>query len=209
MHSVTAAVPVKPFDDAKRRLSEVLDAADRRSVSEQLAARTVRTIRAAGIDPLVLSADDGVTRWARHEGVEVLLDRGSSLDRAAATARDRILDRGGSWMIVHADLPLLTVDEVAAAARLLIDGRAVIAPSSDGGTSMIGAARRIGFSYGGGSFHRHLAALRWADPSVLISIGWALDLDTPTDLAAALRHPEGAWLSALRPASRTPPSAPV
>ncbi len=199
LRSVTAAIPVKPFDDAKRRLSEVLDAAGRRSVSEQLACRTVQTIRAAGVEPLVLSADDGVTRWAQNEGVEVMLDRGSSLNVAAAAARDRILDAGGSWMIVHADLPLLSVAEVSDAARLLADGRAVIAPSSDGGTSMIGAVQHVRFAYGLGSFHRHLAALASADPSVIISLGWALDLDTPTDLAAALRHRDGAWLSALRP----------
>lgn len=198
VHPVVAAVPVKPFGIAKRRLSEVLSPEERRWLGEELARRTVETIAAANVTPLVLSADDHVTEWARRSGIDVLLDEGSSLDQAATTALAHVLGQGLGWMIIHADLPVLGADDVLAAAKLIESGRSVIAPSSDGGTSAIGSADPIGFAYGPGSFHRHLAVLR--DPVVVTGIGWALDLDTSSDLEAARRHPRGAWL--LNPTPR-------
>lgn len=195
MPAVTAAIPVKPFAEAKRRLSGVLDDDARRRLGERLALRTIEIVERSGVGVLVLSADDGVTRWATTNGIDVLLDEGSSLDRAAAVARDHLLGRRSAWMIIHADLPLLGTADVASAARAVALGHTVLAPSSDGGTSMIGATRRVEFAYGPGSFHRHLAAAASLDPVIVTSTGWALDLDTPSDLEAARRHPAGRWLA--------------
>lgn len=196
MPAVTAAIPVKPFDRAKQRLSEVLGPERRSALGERLARRTIDVMTAAGVDVLVLSADEVVTDWARRNGVEVLLDEGSSLDQAAAVARDHLLNQGRGWMIAHADLPLLTPRDVSRAVEIVARHGAVIAPSSDGGTSLIGATQPVRFAYGPGSFRRHLAAMKPLDPSVIVTVGWALDLDTPADLAAARRHPDGEWLEA-------------
>ena len=76
-------------------------------------------------------------------------------------------------------------------------GSWVLAPSSDGGTSLIGGSGDPGFdfAYGVGSFHRHLARLRRCSPKVVFRLGLALDLDHPSDLEAALSHPRGRWLA--------------
>jgi 2-phospho-L-lactate guanylyltransferase len=191
---VVAAIPIKPFGLAKQRLSSLLDDDQRMALGERLARRLVATVSEADIRPLVLSADDGVTDWAKRKGIDVLMDEGSSLDRAASIARDSIRDAGSAWMIVHADLPLLRARDVRTAAALIAAGRPVLAPSTDGGTSMIGWHDHVEFAYGPGSFHRHLRRLATHDPQVIIAPGWSLDLDTPSDVEAVIRYGESAAL---------------
>ena len=196
MPAVLVGIPVKPCPVAKRRLSAVLDDAARAVLGRRLAERTVGAVTASGARPLVLSADDAVTDWARSIGVEVLVDVGSSLDQAAASAVAEIRGRRSSWAILHADLPVLMWRDLGAAVELLGAGGAVLAPSSDGGTPLIGSSLDgFDFSYGPGSFHRHLARLARHGPHVVFRRGLALDLDTPDDLAAASGSDDGAWLS--------------
>jgi 2-phospho-L-lactate guanylyltransferase (CobY/MobA/RfbA family) len=126
--------------------------------------------------------------------VEVLLDRGSSLDEAAGAAVQAATSAGTPWAVLHADLPLLTSDVLQRCVSHLANGGSVLAPSSDGGTSLIGSSGSIDFSYGPGSFHRHLGALRHANPMIVSHVGLALDLDEPEDLHAALPHAAGAWI---------------
>ncbi len=151
-----------------------------------MAANTLASLTEAGADPLVLAADTEVATWAEHGGWRVKLEPDSDLNQAAS----RIPGSAGTWAICHADLPLLSWPDVAAALKLLSAGRLVLAPSSDGGTSFLGGTLdRFPFSYGPGSFHRHLAAALSHDPVVIWRLGFALDLDDQSDLAAALRHP--------------------
>lgn len=193
LSGVVVGIPVKPFDDAKQRLSDVLGSSVRRRLGEELAAHTAGVVAAAGGLPLVLSADHEVTEWARTHGIEVLLDEGSSLDRAASAAVEWALTAERPWMICHADLPLLAADELAPAIRAVESGRTVLAPSSTGGTSLLGAQSGFRFSYGPGSFQRHLA--RAEDPAIVFAVGLALDLDEPSDLDAVLSHRRGSWLA--------------
>lgn len=196
MRSVVVGIPVKPFGDAKRRLSDVVGSSPRRRLGEELASRTARVVAAAGGHPLVLSADHDVTEWARSQQLDVLLDEGSSLDRAAEAAVAWARTAGRPWMICHADLPLLTAGELAPAIRAVEEGTSVLAPSSTGGTPLLGADRDgFRFAYGPGSFHRHLA--RATDPLVVFAVGLALDLDEPSDLDAVLAHPRGGWVARI------------
>jgi 2-phospho-L-lactate guanylyltransferase len=192
---VMVAVPVKPFDAAKQRLSDVLGPVERRHLSERLARRTASVVAETGATPLILSADDEVTEWARGHDIEVLLDEGSSLDQAATAAVAWASERAMGWIVLHADLPLLDSSDLARPVEIVASGGAVLAPSSDGGTSLIGANHTFTFAYGPASFHRHLIALgRMGDPQVVTGIGLSLDLDIPGDLTAARRHPRGRWL---------------
>jgi len=90
---------------------------------------------------------------------------------------------GLRWAVIHADLPLVTVEDLAAFFGAMAGG-AAIAPSHDGGTNVIGAGlAEFRFQYGPGSFHRHLAAVPGA--RVVCRPNLALDLDTPRDLERA------------------------
>ncbi|NND85055.1 MAG: hypothetical protein HKN46_07900, partial [Acidimicrobiia bacterium] len=83
---------------------------------------------------------------------------------------------------------LMAEDLEVAVAHLTGHG-AVIAPSWDGGTSLLGGRGERAFSYGRGSFHTHLRATPAA--KVLVRPGLSLDLDTPADYQAWLRWSGG------------------
>ncbi len=191
------AVPVKPFGVAKARLGPRWDAAVRARLGRAVAAHTVAAAADAGADPLVVTGDDGVARWARRRGFVVLREDGPGLDGAAATAVRAAAGR--AWVFVHADLPLITPADVALVLDELASGATVLAPSTDGGTNVLGGhTSSFPFSYGPGSFRRHLRHGAVSGPvAVVVRVALALDLDRPADLMAALAHPSGAWLAPL------------
>ncbi len=191
--SVLAAVPVKRFFVAKRRLSPFLSRRARSQLGRDLATHTLETVQRAGAMPLVLAADGEVAAWAETHGWASEIDREGGLDGAAAFAAARAAARGEPWVIIHADLPLLVPEDVTVALNALERGLSPIAPTDDGGTSLIGGNRPLRFSYGPGSFHRHLAQVTSAE--VIVRLGLVLDLDHPADFSAATAHPRGAWLA--------------
>lgn len=195
--NVLAAVPVKRFFVAKRRLAPILDSAARARLGRDLAAHTISTVEKSGLDVVPLASDDDVAAWLTGRGWTPMVDRAEGLDAAAHDATVRAAAEGRPWLIVHADLPLVTPEDIRAAAALLEAGNSPIAPSDDGGTSLIGGHRPFRFAYGPGSFHRHLA--RADDPAVIVRRGLALDLDGPGDFEAAASLPAGGWLRRYLP----------
>lgn len=189
-------IPVKPFAAAKSRLAAILTPAIRRSVSIAMAHRTVSAVSETGAEPVILAADREVSGWADSIGTAVVLDLGSNLDTAAAGLLS--LAAGRPWAVCHADLPLLQPSDLVPAFEAIERGREAIAPSSDGGTSLLGMrSGRFEFAYGPASFHRHLVRLR--APLIVTTIGLMLDLDGPDDVDAAAAHPRGRWLFDLLP----------
>lgn len=186
MHSLIA-IPVKPFGVAKARLAPVLDAEGRRRLGKAVAAHTVQIAKDTGLSTAVVTADEGVARWARRLGVEVIpetAEDGSGLDGAARAAVARAGELGLPWIVIHADLPWLQIEELQHAIAAVSTGHVVLAPSYNGGTTLIGGATsEFPFSYGRGSFHRHLQTAG-EGAIVVTSPGLMLDLDDPRDLAA-------------------------
>lgn len=178
--TVSAVVPVRSFDGLTR-LAHVIDDEARTGLMLRLVEHTISMIHRAGFPVSIVSSDPAVTAWgAAH--VEHLVPEPSvgGLDGAALAG---VSTAPGPWIVVHADLPALTSKDVAVAARLA-GSTTVIAPSRDGGTSLIGS--NVGpqsFSYGPGSFRRHLSATR-GRATILVRPGLALDLDHPWDLIA-------------------------
>ncbi|MDJ0663911.1 MAG: 2-phospho-L-lactate guanylyltransferase [Acidimicrobiia bacterium] len=194
--AVLAAIPIKPFGVAKRRLSDRLDGATRSRLGRAIAARTATAAADAGAQVAIVSRDPGVTAWAQANGHLTVPEEGpGGLDGAADTALARAASRQQPWAVIHADLPLVTPDVLAPIFELA-SSSTVLVPSHDGGTNIIaGASTTFPFAYGTSSFHRHLAArpasVVRAHPQL------ALDLDTTEDLERALSHPLGAWLTPL------------
>jgi len=187
-----AAVPIKPFGVAKRRLSPVLDDAARSRLGKAIAANTLAVAGSVIDDVAVVTADPGVADWARAQGVAVIGDPGTGLDGAATAALGAA---GGRWAIIHADLPMLSSSDVAALVEAVPESGVVLAPSADGGTNAIaGAVAAFAFSYGPGSFARHLAAAAALPHAIVSRPGLALDLDTPHDLDRARTLAGTAWL---------------
>lgn len=176
IRDVVAVVPIRGFD-GMTRLAPVLSPQERSSLAKVLAERVVAATTDAGLRTLVVTGSDDVWRWAVGLGHPVCDDPGSGLSAAAAAG----IACGGDkpWMVVHADLPLVTSSAIAGIAKAAMKST-VIVPSSDGGTTVICGYGRFPFSYGKGSFHRHLAAAPRA--KVFVSPQLSVDIDTPQHL---------------------------
>lgn len=185
-------IPIKSFRLGKQRLSEVLDDARRETLGRGLARHTAGIVETVGLIPLIVTADRQVAEWATTSGFPSLPDSGAGLTAAARVGMEWARASGSRWIVLHGDLPLLTASDVRAVADPVDAGQPVLAPSSDGGTSAIGAEDEFEFDFGVGSFHRHLNRL--PDATVVVRTGLALDVDSPNDLAAAAASPRGGWL---------------
>ncbi len=182
--SVRTLIPIRSFD-GMTRLSGWLDSVDRTELARDLSGRTARAAFEANTAVSVVTADSEVQRWADASGYDVIAEQAPrGLNVAAATGIQEVGD--APWLVIHADLPAIDADDVRAAAEKIEAGY-VLAPSHDGGTSLIGGTGSdFPFRYGPGSFRRHLAAIRGA-AAILVRPGLALDLDHPWDLEALQR----------------------
>ena len=181
--TVSAVVPIRSFDGLTR-LAHVLDDEARTGLMFRLVEHTVRVIHRAGLPVSVVSSDPVVTAWSAAHVEQVVPEPSvGGLDAAALAGVSAVPE---PWMVVHADLPSLISEDVAVAA-LLADRTTVIAPSRDGGTSLIGSnGEPRPFRYGPGSFRRHLSAA-CGQATILVRPGLALDLDRPWDLISLHR----------------------
>jgi 2-phospho-L-lactate guanylyltransferase len=192
---LTAAVlvPVKSFGQAKRRLSQVLTAAERARLARSMAGRVVAAAR--GLPVAVVCDDEEVAAWAEDAGAEVVWTPGLGLNRAVARGVARLHRDGAVRVVVsHADLPL------ARDLRPVVDFEGVtVVPDRHGdGTNVICVPGGAGFrfAYGAGSCRRHQAEAErlGLDVRVIdddIRLGWDVDrpadLEFPAELAAEAR----------------------
>ena len=91
-------------------------------------------------------------------------------------------------LIIHADLPAATPEDIAA--LVAEDADVVLACAGDGGTNamLLRPGISLRFAFGADSCARHLASARAAGllVAVVARAGLALDLDRPEDVAAYL-----------------------
>jgi 2-phospho-L-lactate guanylyltransferase len=187
-----AIVPVKPLRRGKSRLAGTLTEDERTALNQELLEHTLKILSSLKeLDQvLVVSRDPQALTIARNHGAKTVQEDGqphlnTALARATVMAQVHSI-RG--ILVLPADLPLLTPDDV----RALIDRAAkppvvVIAPDRHGkGTNalLMVPAGQIEFDFGEGSFHRHCARAKKSGARLEIvelpSLG--LDLDLPEDL---------------------------
>lgn len=181
-------VPVKRLAVAKTRLSVLGDAA-RRGLALAFAADVVVAASAApAVHAVVVVTDDcDVGHALGVLGAHVVPDRpGAGIDAAlehGATAA-RTLVRGAGVAAVAGDLPALTAAALGQALGQ-VRARGVVADASGTGTTLLATTGgRLAPSFGPGSLARHLASgaqLLDASPHL------RRDVDTPDDLAEAVR----------------------
>jgi 2-phospho-L-lactate guanylyltransferase len=187
-----AIVPVKPLRRGKSRLSSVLSQDERTVLNQNLLVNSLKTLASVeAIDTiLVVSRDPAALTIAREYGARTVLEDGSpelntALKRAAVVAKTYLANE---IMVIPADLPLLKKQDVEFI--LQHSGKPpeiIIAPDRrhDGTNALyINPAGLIQFSYGPGSFERHLNLANKVNARIEIieipSLG--LDLDLPEDL---------------------------
>ncbi len=176
-----AVVPWKQGSDNKSRLRDVLDPSARMLLSHHMTGQVIACLsQVREIRAVHLLSPAPVPAWR----VNWLPDEGQGLNRELAKARAQF--DGAPFVVIHADLPNLTVEDVAALLSASATTGAAFAPDRHGqGTNAIALAdaRSFDFAFGPGSFARHLA--QCADAAVVNRPGLAFDLDTPADLALA------------------------
>ncbi len=191
--TVWAIVPIKPLRHGKSRLAEVLTQDERADLNRRLLAHTLDTLTAMPEieHVLVVSRDQEALSIAREYGARTVQESGASklngsLARATIVAKN-YATRG--VLIVPADLPLITPEDVRVMLERAVDPPVVVlAPDRrrEGTNAMLVCpAGLIDYEYGPNSFNRHSrraiqagARLEVCDlPSI------ALDMDLPEDLA--------------------------
>jgi 2-phospho-L-lactate guanylyltransferase len=191
--SVMAIVPMKPFSEAKRRLSNVLEGEAREELSRRLLLRTLAVLeRAHGVTRFaVVSRDEQVLKTARSRGAWSMYETGNGLNDALEQAT-RVANANGvhAVLIVPADLPNLDESDIEKIVELGGNPPAVvIAPDRrDHGTNMlmVNPPGLIPFAFGEMSFEQHqrLAERAGARVEIYRSESVAFDLDLPEDVAA-------------------------
>ncbi|MCB0977029.1 MAG: 2-phospho-L-lactate guanylyltransferase [Acidimicrobiales bacterium] len=180
-------VPVKAFRSAKRRLATVLSPDEREDLARFMAARVVA---AAGDAPVTVVCDDeDVRSWATEAGARTLWTPGLGLDGAVTAGVADAADRGADRVVVaHADLPFAR----DLSTLFCGDGVSIVPDRHGDGTNVIAVPSRAGFrfSYGPGSFGRHVATANDQGLAVEIlsdpDLGWDVDIPSDLDLPGGL-----------------------
>ena len=192
-----AIVPVKPLRRGKSRLAGTLSEDERADLNRSLLQNTLKTFSDLKEveEVLVISRDPQALTIARQYGARTVREDGqpelnTALRRATVIAQV-YATRG--VLILPADLPLITRDDVLTLIERAGDPPAVvIAPDRHGtGTNalLISPAGLIEYDFGDDSFHRHCQRAREAGARLEIvnlpTLG--LDLDLPEDLELVRR----------------------
>ena len=188
MTRTAIVVPVKEPAQAKSRLRPVLDERQRRGL---VAAMLGDVLRAVPADPdrcrvfVVATAQVEVPRGVTRITEPASRGYNAAIDMALA---DPAVRRARSMLVLPADLPLVTSEDI----DLLIAAAPVpgmrIAPDRDGdGTNalLLSPPGLVATGFGPESSARHRASGEAAGVSVetVIRPGLAFDIDTPQDLA--------------------------
>jgi 2-phospho-L-lactate guanylyltransferase len=202
--SVWAVVVGRTGPNAKTRLGDVLDPAERSALAVAMLTDVLRAASGAGLTGTIAVLDPPERPFGE---ATVIHDSGRGLDAAVASGVRAAVSAGARTAVVLAgDLPLLEPDDIRALVAAAERPRAVVVATDRHLTGTNALVLRppdvIAPAFGPGSGARHLAsavaavggAARMVTPHRV-----ALDIDTPDDLAELVRRqPGGATGEALR-----------
>ena len=190
--TTVAVVPVKPLRRGKSRLASVLSVQERTQLNRYLFTHTLEVLRAVPkIErTLVVSRDSAALALARDYGAHTLQEQSNSqlnlaLKRATVLLRSSAVS---TILVLPADLPLLTPDDVRALLDALPSPPAVVLAPNESGTGtnglVVSPLGAIEYAYGPNSFEHHVKLAEAADVAVAVvkRPGLARDVDWPQDL---------------------------
>ena len=202
-----AIVPVKPLRRGKSRLAGVLSPEERNDLNRRLLTHTLETLSAIPEieQVLVISRDQAALSLAREHGARTVLENGApelnvALARATIVAKN-YATRG--LLIVPADLPLISPEDVNAMLEIAVDPPVVVlAPDHRRqGTNalLVCPVGVIEYDFGPGSFQRHCerALQAGARLEILELPSLALDMDMPEDLEMVMERLETSFSNIL------------
>ena len=193
--STSAVIPIKQLEDAKQRLSGLLNSNERKLLFQAMVDDVLTAVEACTyIDNIVVVTNDqAVAELARGFGAEIRPEpEPPGLIEAVTETGKQLAAEGVECMLfLPGDVPLVTPEEL----EVVLEGfgmsgkpEFMIVPASDlGGSNCVACSPPdcMSFGFGIDSFRKHLALARdrGIDPQVTKLPGIGLDIDTPSDIS--------------------------
>lgn len=190
--SIRVLIPVRPFEDGKRRLAPVLAPAERQNLNRCFFNHTVETVLSVvrPAECIVISRAASICAWAIERGLQALAEQSpaslnNALEQGSVLAKAQ---RADAILSLSCDLPFLTADDITAMLNAARHGKLVIAPdATETGTNalLMSPVGAIAYRYGPSSFsaHRDAAEKAGLELECIRRPGLLQDIDTPEDLA--------------------------
>lgn len=193
-------LPVKSFQQSKQRLAEVLTLGQRQRLSEAMLKDTLMAISKAKAVKhiLVVTKDNNIAAISERFDCEVLIepDHCCDLNEAVTLGVHHAQIHGAEKaLVLHADLPLTTTEDIDFLARDHLEGGVTIVPDKfEKGTNgmLFDLPADIVFSYGQDSYELHVEQVR--SKGMVCTMAelpdLTLDIDSPEDLQELNRRIE-------------------
>lgn len=175
-------IPVKPFGEAKQRLSAMMDPGERARLAEGMFRHVFRVSASCfgAANVLVVSRSEEVLALARREGGATVQEE-KPFDLNSALSQARHTAAASRVLVLASDLPFLGADDLEEMAA----EQCAIAPDRHRrGTNALLWPSQLSFAFGDNSFVRHRALAERAGllPAIVEQRGLAQDVDVPEDL---------------------------
>jgi 2-phospho-L-lactate/phosphoenolpyruvate guanylyltransferase len=184
-------IPVKNLQNAKQRLSAVLDQASRTELAQAMVHDVLETLAQGSSLPqvAVVTGDPFTIELAEQFGFDIIPDKNNRSETDAIDVATALCEEQGveSTLVIPGDIPLIRSSEIEEIlAKAPLQG-SVLVPAADGrGTNAAWRkpAGLFSLRFGNDSFKPHYtAACATGQPCVVLSLpGIALDIDNPADL---------------------------
>lgn len=195
MRNYAIVIPVREFRDTKRRLQGFLSERQRANLTDSLLTRVLSEAeQSRAVEVVVVASGAGSFRkkMKRFQKVRVIEESNhhGGVNKAMRDGIDVVLARhpAASILLIPADLPLLSHQNLDRVSRLLERFDLVINPSSrSDGTSLLAfnpGKSRITLHYDDDSFRKHVqeATKLKLKSKIIRIIGFSQDLDSKADL---------------------------
>jgi 2-phospho-L-lactate guanylyltransferase len=200
--STSAVIPIKQLEDAKQRLSGLLNSNERKLLFRAMVDDVLTAVEACtSIDNIVVvTNDEAVAELASAFGAEIRPEpEPPGLIEAVTETGKQLAAEGVECMLfLPGDVPLVTPAEL----EVVLEGfgmsgqpEFMIVPASDlGGSNCVACSPPdcMSFGFGIDSFRKHLVLARdhGIDPQVTKLPGIGLDIDTPSDISELMAEIE-------------------
>ena len=200
MSDIWAIIPVKEFEGAKHRLSDLLSPHERLVLAATMLADVLNAVAGcrhlAGV--MIVTLDPNATVLGKRIGARIVTEGARDGHTGSVNAGRRILasERRSGMITMPGDIPAVRADEIdAVLSAHLAAPSFTIAPAHDdlGSNAVVcSPPEAVPLRFGDNSYFPHLAAARrqGIEPTVIRQPGIAMDIDHPVDLALFLRLPQ-------------------
>ena len=191
-------IPFKSLATAKQRLAEVLDPGQRAQLAEAMLRDVMMAVSGllSRIEVALVTGDSRAQTMAAEFRFKVIEDRHNESETAAIAMATAWCEQQGydTTIVVPADIPLITAEEVHRVLDTAPDEGAVLVPAYDrrGSNCVLRhPASIIPLQFGNDSFLPHCEALRRTGKELVIleMSGIGLDIDNPHELELLVGRP--------------------